>query len=66
MFVLDVDHKTPVTSVGFLNDPWVNGVLLSQVVAALFVENRALIKQVRGYLEIPVVCAGFARWWHNV
>jgi hypothetical protein len=66
MFVLDVDHNTPVTSVGFLNDPWVNGVLLSQVVAALFVENRALIKQVRGYLEVPVLCARFVRWWHNV
>jgi hypothetical protein len=32
--------------VGFINDPWVNGVLLSEVVAAMFAENRALIKQV--------------------
>jgi hypothetical protein len=32
--------------VGYINDPWVNGVLLSEIVAAMFAENRALIKQV--------------------
>jgi hypothetical protein len=41
-----VDHKTPVTPVGFINDPWVNGVLLSEIIAAMFAENRSLIKQV--------------------
>jgi hypothetical protein len=40
------DHKTPVTPVGFINDPWVNGVLLSEIIAAMFAENRSLIKQV--------------------
>lgn len=38
--------KAPTTSIGFLNDPWVGGLLLSEIVAALSVENRALIKQV--------------------
>ena len=34
------------TRVGFLNDAWVNGLLLSEVVAALNVENKAVVKKV--------------------
>ena len=41
-----VGLRVPVTTVGWLSDPWVNGVLLAEVLAALLVEHRAMIKQV--------------------
>eukprot|EP01032_Pedospumella_encystans_P012324 gene12324-14267_t len=41
--------RTPCTSIGVLNDPWVNGMLLSEILACLSGENRALIKQVESY-----------------
>ena len=44
--VAAVGLRVPATAVGWLSDPWVNGVLLSEVLAALLVEHRALIKQV--------------------
>jgi hypothetical protein len=34
------------TSVGFLGDPWVNGVFLSQVISSINRENKEMIKQV--------------------
>jgi hypothetical protein len=34
------------TSVGFLGDPWVNGVFLSQVISSMNRENKEMIKQV--------------------
>ena len=48
--------KAATTPIGFLSDPWVSGLLLSEVVAALSVENRALIKQVMYYIYAPYVC----------
>ena len=44
-----VGLRVPTTAVGWLSDPWVNGVLLAEVLAALLVEHRALIKQVSLY-----------------